>query len=122
MNKRNFLKCTVMMTLALGMWGQAFAEDSTVTYELAPIVVTANRVPEKLVDMFANTFEVQKLTCEIPTLSYTMMMYYNKAANSDKTLSMIIDAIGDAFVQQEKSARAQKNSHPINTKRPPPAI
>ena len=79
-------------------------------------------LPEKLVDMFANTFEVQKLTCEIPTLSYTMMMYYNKAANSDKTLSMIIDAIGDAFVQQEKSARAQKNSHPINTKRPPPAI
>lgn len=64
MNKRNFLKCTVMMTLALGMWGQAFAEDSTATYELAPIVVTANRVPEKLVDTKADISVVTRKQIE----------------------------------------------------------
>jgi vitamin B12 transporter len=53
-----------MMTLALGMWGQAFAEDSTATYELAPIVVTANRVPEKLVDTKADISVVTRKQIE----------------------------------------------------------
>ncbi|KQN68715.1 MULTISPECIES: YbeF family transcriptional regulator [Rahnella] len=63
-------------------------------------------LPEKMVDMFAPTFKVQKLSCEIPTLSYSVIMYYNKTAKSDKTLSMIIDAIDVAFAGQEKRSRS----------------
>lgn len=59
-------------------------------------------LPERVVDMLSGSFEIQKLACEIPTIPYNILMYFNKTANSDKTLSMIIDAIACAFAEQEK--------------------
>lgn len=64
MKKRKFLECAVMTALVLGIGGQVYAEDSTTTYELAPIVVTANRVPEKLVDTKADISVVPRKQIE----------------------------------------------------------
>ena len=64
MKKRKFLECAVMTTLVLGIGGQVYAEGSATTYELAPIVVTANRVPEKLVDTKADISVVPRKQIE----------------------------------------------------------
>lgn len=61
-------------------------------------------LPEKMVELFKETFPVQILECEIPPLGYDIIMYYNKTVKDDKTLSMIITAISQAFALLEASS------------------
>ncbi len=58
-------------------------------------------LPRKMVELFKDTFPVEILECEVPSQSYDIMMYYNKMVSGDKTLSMIIDAISQAFAALE---------------------
>lgn len=58
-------------------------------------------LPERLVDYFSGTFFVQKLESEIPPWPYNIIMHYSKTAKKDKTLSRIIDVIGEAFARED---------------------
>lgn len=58
-------------------------------------------LPKRMVELLQKSFPVDILESDIPAVSFDIIMYYNKMAKSDKTLSMIIDAIKLAFSQDE---------------------
>ena len=58
-------------------------------------------LPRRMVELLQKSFPVEILESDIPAVSFDITMYYNKTAKSDKTLSMIIDAIHQAFSQAE---------------------
>lgn len=58
-------------------------------------------LPKRMVELLQKSFPVDILESDIPAVSFDIIMYYNKTAKSDKTLSMIIDAIKLAFSQDE---------------------
>lgn len=58
-------------------------------------------LPKRMVELLHKSFPVDILESDIPAVSFDITMYYNKTAKSDKTLSMIIDAIKLAFSQEE---------------------
>ena len=66
MNKRHLMKVAVLASLAaMTTGGAAFAEeDFLAEYELAPMIVTAGRVPQKLVDARADISMVSRQEIE----------------------------------------------------------